>query len=133
MLMWFLDSIMLYEFGVRPLMDLDDAKARHPSREDVSRDSLLIRHGNRVFPTITLAEALETLYIENQLPADLSEFSVGLLIHATYRHRNVSRNLDNWPYPRPSSYTESPWRRSLPAHRRLTGTSQHGSYFARCR
>lgn len=90
----------MYEFDLCPQMALDDIKARLPSREDVWESSPHVDNNNLTFPTTTIAQALETLYIEKQFPSKLSDFSVGLLIHAIYRHTRLmllpSTRLNTW-------------------------------------
>lgn len=70
-------------------MALDNAKTRLPSCEDLWEDILCVRHTERASPDMTLAEALEMLYIEKRLPPGLSEFGVGILIHAIYHHTKM--------------------------------------------
>lgn len=91
---------MMYEFDLRPQMAVDDVKALLPSREDLWQDTTEEETDITIIPTMTIAEALETLYIEKRLPAKLSEFSVGILIHAIYRHTksmlSQATRLSSW-------------------------------------
>ncbi|EMD96322.1 hypothetical protein COCHEDRAFT_1167433 [Bipolaris maydis C5] len=84
--LWLFDCSMMYEFGVRPLLNLDDVRTKLPSCEDVWQGSFQNRPEHGFPQSMTLTEALEVLYMEKRLPVGLTEFSVTLLIHAIYRH-----------------------------------------------
>lgn len=115
------------------MLGLNDVKSRLPSLEDVWQGR---SQGNQRQDTplsLTLNEALETLYIEKRLPSGLCEFSVGILIHAICRHTmemltarwlacwvpsaisEQQRNTQQPPVPSdwlPSTEVASKWRNS---------------------
>ncbi|PVI04243.1 hypothetical protein DM02DRAFT_519122 [Periconia macrospinosa] len=86
MMIWFLDSMFVYEFDAKPLMQIDDIKATLPSHEDLWENPDLMQQGKKFFADVTLLGALETIYMEKRLPPHLGEFSMGLLINAIYRN-----------------------------------------------
>ncbi|EMD61274.1 hypothetical protein COCSADRAFT_96188 [Bipolaris sorokiniana ND90Pr] len=97
--LWLFDCSMMYEFGVRPLLNLDDVRTKLPSCEDIWQGSLQNRPEHGFPQSMTLTEALEVLYMEKRLPVGLNEFSVGLLIHAIYRHTKdmlTASRLRSW-------------------------------------
>lgn len=76
----------MFEIGVRPLLGLEAVSSRLPSHEDAWQSSLHDRQAQDALPSLTLTEALETLYIQKRLPQNLCEFSVTILIHSICRH-----------------------------------------------
>ncbi|KAH7345995.1 hypothetical protein BKA66DRAFT_324502 [Pyrenochaeta sp. MPI-SDFR-AT-0127] len=133
MMIWFLDSIFLYEFDAKPLMQLNDIKVTLPSHDDIWEHADPVREDRRPFSNITLLDAMNMVYIEKKLPPDLGEFSIGLLINAIYRNTKdvVAREqvrLNSWtptaliqqssdqpsvqPSWLPSMQTISRWRNS---------------------
>lgn len=123
----------MHEFGVQPLMSLGDVRTTLPSYEDIWQGNLQDRREHGAYPPITLAEGLEVLYIEKKLPLGLSEFSVGILIHAICRHtkevltasrlrswipsatpehRNVAQQSTSYSDWLPSTQIASKWRNS---------------------
>ena len=63
-------------------MRLDDIDAVLPCHEDIWEETSLVRQHHRCLTNMTLAEGLETLYVEKKLPPHLGTFSTGLLISA---------------------------------------------------
>jgi len=129
----FLDSIFLYEFDAKPLIQLDDIKATLPSHDDVWESPDVVEHGKKQFSDTTLSDAMEIVYMKKRLPPHLGEFSIGLLINAIYRNTmNIMAReqvrLNSWTptamtqeHPSPSSapkvaspttLTSSRWRNS---------------------
>ncbi|KAH7089638.1 hypothetical protein FB567DRAFT_306949 [Paraphoma chrysanthemicola] len=101
MMVWFLDSMFLYEFDAKPMLDLEDVKTLIPSHDDVWEDPCLVAQGKMNFADMTLSDALETIYMEKKLPSHLGEFSSLLLVNAVYRNTRkiLSREhsqLDSW-------------------------------------
>ncbi|EUC42776.1 hypothetical protein COCMIDRAFT_102584 [Bipolaris oryzae ATCC 44560] len=97
--LWLFDSSMMYEFGARPLLNIDDVRTKLPSCEDIWQGGLQNRPEHEFPQSMTLTEALEVLYMEKRLPVGLNEFSVGVLIHAIYRHTKdmlTASRLRSW-------------------------------------
>ncbi|PSN59513.1 hypothetical protein BS50DRAFT_508317 [Corynespora cassiicola Philippines] len=86
MMIWFLDSTMLYEFGKTPLMQLNDIKAILPSQEAVWENPSLVQQGKISYSDVTLFRAMEIIYMEKRLPPNLGEFSICILVLAIYRN-----------------------------------------------
>ncbi|KAJ4288479.1 hypothetical protein N0V90_011715 [Kalmusia sp. IMI 367209] len=114
MMIWVLDSMFVYEFQTKPLLRLHDVKATLPSHEDVWEQPNLVQLDYRHTSNITLADALETMYVEKKLPPDLGELSMGILINAIYRNtkdilvRDQTR-LNSWtPTALPQRRSEIP-------------------------
>ncbi|KAH7073795.1 hypothetical protein BKA63DRAFT_40654 [Paraphoma chrysanthemicola] len=101
MMVWFLDSMFLYEFDAKPMLDLEDVKTLIPSHDEVWEDPSLVAQGKTTFADMTLSDALETIYMEKRLPSHLGEFSSLLLVNAVYRNTRkvLSKEhslLDSW-------------------------------------
>ncbi|KAJ5611065.1 hypothetical protein N7510_007784 [Penicillium lagena] len=133
MMIWLLDSIIAYQFGVKPLMHLEDVNAPLPSREDIWEAPSIAKSMPTKLNMMTLPESVLMLYMEKKLPPNLGEFSTALLINAIYRRTNDAisqersalnswvptatrqRRTDpatineSWP---PSSQLSSKWRNS---------------------
>ncbi|CAA9961592.1 Fungal trans domain containing protein [Pyrenophora teres f. maculata] len=82
MMIWTLDTLFVYEFQAKPLMRLDDIDAVLPCHEDIWEQPSSMQQGRRTLTNMTLAKALEILYVEKKLPPHLGTFSTGLLISA---------------------------------------------------
>ncbi|KAJ5758217.1 uncharacterized protein N7511_006911 [Penicillium nucicola] len=81
MMIWLLDSMLSYELGCRHIMKLGDIGEWLPCHEPAwERPSLANIQIAQKF-----SDALDTIYIEKQLPPKLSDLSHVLLIHAIYR------------------------------------------------
>jgi hypothetical protein len=108
--------MFLYEFDAKPLIDLDDIKATLPSHEDLWESPSLDDIENGRFSSLSLPEALETIYMEKRLPHGLSEFSISILIMAVYRNTykimlREQNRLNSWTpsaVARPRSDHEQP-------------------------
>ncbi|KAH6878064.1 hypothetical protein BKA58DRAFT_435777 [Alternaria rosae] len=111
MMVWTLDTMFVYEFQAKPLIQFDDIDAVLPCHEDIWEQPGLIRQNQRRLSSVTFMEALEMVYVEKRLPVDLGEFSMGLLVSAICRHTRdvVARDrirLNSW------TPTSTPQRRS---------------------
>ncbi|KAH7309835.1 hypothetical protein B0I35DRAFT_379449 [Stachybotrys elegans] len=87
LMIWLLDSICVFQFGLEPLMRVDDLKGRLPCC-----DSRWNRNLTKLTPTgpssrtaITVGRALEMLFMEKRLPPNLDEFGTSILIYAILR------------------------------------------------
>ncbi|KAI4703266.1 hypothetical protein J4E81_002144 [Alternaria sp. BMP 2799] len=74
-----LDTMFVYQFQAKPLIQFDDIDVLLPCHEDVWDQPGLIRQNQRRLTSVTFMEALEMIYVEKRLPVDLGEFSMGLL------------------------------------------------------
>ncbi|KAI4607311.1 hypothetical protein J4E80_009706 [Alternaria sp. BMP 0032] len=106
-----LDTMFVYQFQAKPLIQFDDIDVLLPCHEDVWDQPGLIRQNQRRLTSVTFMEALEMIYVEKRLPVDLGEFSMGLLVSAIYRHTRdvVARDrirLNSW------TPTSTPQRRN---------------------
>jgi hypothetical protein len=83
-----LDCICLFEFGAKPLMELDDIKSFLPCQDEVWENQEN-SFGGMNATKLTLLDAMELMYMEKKLPPHLSEFSTALLVNAIYRHTHT--------------------------------------------
>ncbi|KAJ0425509.1 fungal-specific transcription factor domain-containing protein [Aspergillus carlsbadensis] len=90
-LIWLVDCTAAYQFDTKPHFSLDDGQAQLPCNDKIwhassSRIWKGLREESSEQETMSLYDAVLTLYIEKRLVPDIGEFSHVLLIHALY-HR----------------------------------------------
>ncbi|KAI1525638.1 Fungal-trans domain containing protein, partial [Pyrenophora tritici-repentis] len=114
MMIWTLDTLFVYEFQAKPFMRLDDIDAVLPCHEDIWEQTISMQRSRRSLTNMTLAEALEILYVEKRLPPHLGTFSTGLIISAICQNTKdiLTRDrirLNSWiPTALPQQHLGSP-------------------------
>ncbi|TVY80516.1 Biofilm and cell wall regulator [Lachnellula suecica] len=85
---WLLDCMWVFQFQIRPLLSLDDAKAPIPSQEVLwEAESALNWHQlySCSIPSLSLHSTIQLAYVEKRIQSSTGEFSRILCIHALFR------------------------------------------------